>query len=150
MFWGFSFVVKSKIEKMKSQKIFPVEKRFSNGEYAIGVGKFAYYALVSCLKQYHKALTVAERELNLWREKMGVVKGFKSKKLFPVEKRIVGGDYKGDYTKRVYYERIVRYISRYHKALAAAEKEIEVLKNKNEVLKTKCKMKTKATKKFKR
>ncbi len=128
---------------MKSQKMFPVEKRFSNGEYAIAIGKFAYYALVSCLKEYHKALTVAESELKLRYEKMGVVKEGKSKKIFPVEKRIVGGNYKGDYAKRVYYERIVKYISRYHKALAAAEKEIEVLK-------TKCKMKTKATKKCKR
>ena len=48
---------------MKSRKLFPLKKRFSNGTYSIGFGKMAYYGLIKTLEQYHKALEVAEQEI---------------------------------------------------------------------------------------
>ena len=59
---------------MKSQKNFPVEKRLSNGTYAVGFGKMAYYGLIKCLEKYHKALLIAEKEVEVLEIKNAVLK----------------------------------------------------------------------------
>ncbi len=59
---------------MKSQKTFPVEDRLSNGTYAVGFGKFAYYGLIKILEKYHKALVVAEKEIEVLEHKNKILK----------------------------------------------------------------------------
>ena len=118
---------------MKSRKLLPVESRYSDGRYFVGKGLFAYHAQLADLKKYHKALVAAEYEGKVKMKKLGLTETtLKSHKLFPVEKRVKGGKFeaRGGHRETKNYERVIKIIGKYHKALEAAEVEIEKLKRK--------------------
>ena len=106
---------------MKSKEIMPPDKRLNGAEY-IGHGKFAYYPLFDNLKNCHRALLEAERELKALGKKE-----VSSLKDLPIANRVKGGTW----LRKFSYDSMKALIAKIHSyeaALKGVEKDIEGLK----------------------